>query len=127
MNKITKAITEREEGFDKEFPCIDPNCDNNGVTWEVVAGPYGDPEQERQQCQWCHEHRFPYMHFNHTTITTVLQAAIEALKEKKKEIPDRTPGRSSFDNILRLEKIRMYEGYNQAINDAIALLEEGKK
>lgn len=67
--------------FDKKFPCIDPNCDNNGVTWHVISGydSYGEPslEQEQLQCQYCHEQRFPHIEFIAT------QSAAHEMKMKE--------------------------------------------
>lgn len=48
-----------EEAFDKEFKCINSDCDSNGSI--SVMGANG--EQEQEQCQFCFEYRFKIKDF----------------------------------------------------------------
>lgn len=44
--------------FDRDFPCRDPHCDDNGTTYSTSTNESGEPQPE--QCEYCYRERLPY-------------------------------------------------------------------
>lgn len=78
MKELTKE--ERIE-FDKIFPCVNSDCDENGI----IAEQIGEDEWEPVQCEYCEKVRFPLLEFITKLKTETLQqerSRIFSLAEK---------------------------------------------
>lgn len=57
MNELLKEQLEKE--FDKIMPCIELNCNGEGIIAKEVTRDNGDSDIEPEQCQFCYTVRFP--------------------------------------------------------------------
>lgn len=103
--------------FDKDFPCINTSCDNNGSIPHQV---YED-EWEAEQCQYCFEVRFPQLASIEKNIDKTYHATKEEVRnlvpKKRENFPS---SESSYDRGFR-------RGYDMARGDlrsAIDALED---
>lgn len=97
-------VKDREEQFDKEFPCIQRNCDNNG-TLSVLAGGQLQPEQ----CQFCYEYRFKFKEFFRSAASSLLTSYLEEIMPNEVVLK----GEAAKSPELKAYK----EGFNQCLDD----------
>ena len=66
----------------KEYPCINRDCDDNGII--ISADENGEPSPE--QCQFCDVNRFPLKEALTTALNQVRQDALEEAIETVEEV-----------------------------------------
>ena len=95
---------DQREEFNKKFPCIQEQCDNNGT----IRGSNGDPEQ----CQYCYEYRLPII----SLIESILQSKQERVLGEIDKV--RIPKEYEINgNHYRGYDYKFAIGYNQALDD----------
>ncbi len=77
---LQNIITEARGKYDREHPCLNPTCDDNGTI--AVAGKDGEPEPE--QCEYCYRVRFPEIADYEEQITRAYRAGELAGIERAK-------------------------------------------
>ena len=89
-------LEKRLEKFDEDFPCIQTDCDNNGL----IYGYDGNGELEQQQCQYCYENRLPQKSFISTSIAQAELEVVKAMMMEGRE-SKMTPFQTTVNQYLR--------------------------
>jgi len=106
--------------YDKKFPCIETECDNNGS----MVGYDREGDAEQQQCQHCFERRLPQKAFLTESIAQAIaeeRARVRGVVEGKK-----VEGATGEASRFNFEK-DWYVGYNQALDDLLSSLDKPKE
>lgn len=86
------------QDFDKQFPCIEQHCNDNGT----ISTCNQDGDVEPQQCQYCYENRLPIKEF---------------IKNAEQQIREELFSDEKIEGIS--EKIMKVAYYNHKIGDYI--------
>jgi len=81
MNNTEKRLEE----YDKKFPCIETECDNNGT----MVGYDREGDAEQQQCQHCFERRLPQKAFLTESIAQAIAEEKARVRGVMKEYPNK--------------------------------------
>jgi len=105
---MKELIKQREEEFDKNFKCINPNCDGKGN----IPHQVGEYEWETEQCQYCFEVLFKQKKFHQETIALVIDEVIKEIEEIAEDPP--------------LESNERRRGYHEMADNIINKLKNSK-
>lgn len=70
---MTAPLDQIREEFIARFPCSNIGCDNFGI----IAVQIAEDELEPQQCQWCYEHRLPYLEYIEAKVSDAYELGLK--------------------------------------------------